>query len=80
MACKNFEFTRNKKLKTHKVSGMLDNENARNIVYSVIFTDTRVRLNNPNIVIFDKKEKLMTILEVGTTSQIYLITTGVEIR
>ena len=78
MACRTFGFSRNKKLKTHRVSSFLDNERAHITVDSQILTDTRVRYNKPDMVIFDKIQKLITIVEVGITSQDCLQTVEVE--
>ena len=78
MACRTFGFSRNKKLKTHRVSSLLDNERAQITVDSQILTDTRVRYNKPDMVIFDKIQKLITIVEVGITSQDCLQTVEVE--
>lgn len=77
-ACRTFGFTRNKKLKTHSVSSLLDNDRARIIVDSPILTDTQIRCNKPDMVIFDKVLNLITIVEVGITSQDCLQTVEVE--
>jgi hypothetical protein len=78
LLCRKYGLKNTKKLRTHKVSSILENEKVLIKVDTVIKTDIIVLKNKPDIVVFDKKQKTITIIEVGVTSQDRLQVTETE--
>ena len=67
--CNKYGFKRSKKIRTHSVQEVLENENAEILVDTRIPTDIKIANNKPDIVVRDKKKKEITIIEVGITNQ-----------
>ena len=53
----NMNFTKNKKLRTHKVSEVRENDNVKIIVDTRISTDINIQTNRPDLIVFDKRKK-----------------------
>ena len=66
--CRKYKFTENKKLKVHQITKKLENDYASIVTDHPILTDIRVKENRPDIVVYDKFRKVITIIEVGITS------------
>lgn len=64
-----FGFKKSKKIRSHSVQEIIDNENAEIRVDTRIRTDVKIQNNRPDIFVFDKKRKEITLIEVGITSQ-----------
>jgi len=64
-----YNFTKIKRLRAYKVSGVIENEYAKIIVDTEIKTDINVQHNRPDIVVYDKKRNEMIFIEVGITNQ-----------
>ncbi|KAF7670581.1 hypothetical protein TCON_2800, partial [Astathelohania contejeani] len=62
-------FKKSKKLRTHSVQEVMENERAEIWVDTRIRTDILVKNNNPDIFIYDKKENEIILVEVGIASQ-----------
>ncbi|TBU00191.1 hypothetical protein CWI36_1717p0010 [Hamiltosporidium magnivora] len=58
-----------KRIRSHSVQEILDNEYAEIRVDTRIKTDVKIRNNRPDIFILDKKKNKITLIEVGITSQ-----------
>ena len=59
------KFGNNKRLRTHKIVGYVENERVT-ISSDIIFkTDVHVQYNKPDLVVFDKKENETITIEVG---------------
>ncbi|TBU12288.1 hypothetical protein CWI38_0816p0020 [Hamiltosporidium tvaerminnensis] len=64
-----YKFKSSKRIRSHSVQEILDNEYAKIRVYIRIKTDVKIRNNRPDIFILDKKKNKITLIEVGITSQ-----------
>ena len=64
-----YKFKSSKRIKSHSVQEILDNEYAEIRVDTRIKTDVKIRNNRPDIFILDKKKNKITLIEVGITSQ-----------
>ncbi|TBU13171.1 hypothetical protein CWI38_0512p0060, partial [Hamiltosporidium tvaerminnensis] len=64
-----FSFKSSKRIRSHSVQEILDNEYAEIRVDTRIKTDVKIRNNRPDIFILDKKKNKITLIEVGITSQ-----------
>ncbi|TBU17010.1 hypothetical protein CWI38_0291p0040, partial [Hamiltosporidium tvaerminnensis] len=62
-------FKSSKRIRSHSVQEILDNEYAEIIVDTRIKTDVKIRNNRLDIFILDKKKNKITLIEVGITSQ-----------
>ncbi|TBU11951.1 hypothetical protein CWI38_0965p0010, partial [Hamiltosporidium tvaerminnensis] len=64
-----YKFKSSKRIRSHSVQEILDNEYAEIRVDTRIKTDVKTRNNRPDIFILDKKKNKITLIEVGITSQ-----------
>jgi hypothetical protein len=64
-----YGFKNAKKLRTHSVQEIIENENAEIRVDTTIRTDIKIQNNRPDIFIYDKKRKEILLIEVGITNQ-----------
>jgi hypothetical protein len=64
-----YGFKRSKKLRTHSVQEVMENQNAEVRVDTRIKTDVLIKNNRPDIFIYDKKANEVIIIEIGITCQ-----------
>ncbi|TBU11464.1 reverse transcriptase [Hamiltosporidium tvaerminnensis] len=64
-----YKFKSSKRIRSHSVQKILDNEYAEIRVDTRIKTDVKIWNNRPDIFILDKKKNNITLIEVGITSQ-----------
>ncbi|TBU19927.1 hypothetical protein CWI38_0170p0010, partial [Hamiltosporidium tvaerminnensis] len=64
-----YKFKYSKRIRSHSVQEILDNEYAEIRVDTRIKTDVKIRNNRPDIFILDKKKNKITLIEVGIISQ-----------
>ncbi|TBU20477.1 hypothetical protein CWI38_0065p0090 [Hamiltosporidium tvaerminnensis] len=64
-----YKFKSSKRIWSHSVQEILDNEYAEIRVDTRIKTDVKIQNNRPDIFILDKKKNKITLIEVGITSQ-----------
>ncbi|TBU10378.1 reverse transcriptase [Hamiltosporidium tvaerminnensis] len=64
-----YKFKSSKRIRSHSVQEILDNEYAEIRVDTRIKTDVKIRCNRPDIFILDKRQNKITLIEVGITSQ-----------
>ncbi|TBU12448.1 hypothetical protein CWI38_0753p0030, partial [Hamiltosporidium tvaerminnensis] len=64
-----YKFKSSKRIRSHSVQEILDNEYAEIRVNTRIKTDVKIRNNRLDIYILDKKKNMITLIEVGITSQ-----------
>ncbi|TBU10606.1 hypothetical protein CWI38_1652p0010 [Hamiltosporidium tvaerminnensis] len=64
-----YKFQSSKRIRSHSVQEILDNEYAEIRVDTRIKTDVKIRNNRLDIFILDKKKNRITLIEVGITSQ-----------
>ncbi|TBT98905.1 hypothetical protein CWI36_2181p0010 [Hamiltosporidium magnivora] len=64
-----YKFKSSKRIRSHSVQEILDNEYSEIIVDTRIKTDVKIRNNRPDIFILYKKKNKITLIEVGITSQ-----------
>ncbi|TBT98139.1 hypothetical protein CWI37_1888p0020, partial [Hamiltosporidium tvaerminnensis] len=64
-----YKFKSSKRIRSHSVQEILDNEYAEIRVDTRIKTDVKIRCNRPDIFILDKRQNRITLIEVGITSQ-----------
>lgn len=69
LLCNKFGFKNAKKLRTHSVQEIIENENAEIRVDTRITTDIKIQNNRPDIFIYDKKRKEIILIEIGITNQ-----------
>ena len=69
LLCNKFGFKNAKKIRTHSVQEIIENENAEIRVDTRIQTDIKIQNNKPDIFIHDKKRKEIIFIEVGITNQ-----------
>ncbi|TBU19855.1 hypothetical protein CWI38_0185p0010 [Hamiltosporidium tvaerminnensis] len=62
-------FKSSKRIRSHLVQEILDNEYAEIRVDTRIKTDVKIRNNRPDIFILDMKKNKIALIEVGITSQ-----------
>ncbi|XP_029657411.1 uncharacterized protein LOC115231549 [Octopus sinensis] len=67
--CRLYGLKNQKRLKTHSVQEVISNERVEVRVDTRIETDSTVRYNKPDLLVYDKKENVIWIVEVGVTSQ-----------
>jgi hypothetical protein len=77
---KRFGFTTNNKLKFCKPVKYLENQSAKIICESKIVVDGYIKNDQPDMVVHDKKNKIITIIEVGVTNKDRLKLTEIEKR
>ena len=66
--CSKFGLKRTRKLRSHSVQEVIANENVKIRVDTRIKTDILIKHNRPDLLVFDKKRKEITIIEVGITN------------
>ncbi|TBU06280.1 hypothetical protein CWI38_2605p0010, partial [Hamiltosporidium tvaerminnensis] len=64
-----YKFKSSKRIRSHSIQEILDNEYAVIRVDIRIKTDFKIRNNRPDIFILDKKKNKITDIEIGITSQ-----------
>ncbi|KAF7674361.1 hypothetical protein TCON_2732 [Astathelohania contejeani] len=64
-----YGFKKTKKLRSHSVQEIAENDLAEIRVDTRIRTDILVKHNRPDIFIYDKKENMVILVEIGITSQ-----------
>ncbi|KAF7678800.1 hypothetical protein TCON_2561 [Astathelohania contejeani] len=64
-----YGFKKLKKLRTHSVQEVMENERAEILVDTRIRTDILIKNNRPDIFVYDKKKNEIILVEVGITSQ-----------
>ncbi|TBU15418.1 putative Dcp1-like decapping protein, partial [Hamiltosporidium tvaerminnensis] len=64
-----YKFKSSKRIRSHSVQEILDNEYAEIRVDTRIKNDVKIRNNRPDIFILDKKKNKITLIKVGITSQ-----------
>ncbi|TBU11988.1 hypothetical protein CWI38_0947p0010 [Hamiltosporidium tvaerminnensis] len=64
-----YKFKSKKRIRSHSVQEILNNEYAEIRVDTRIKTDVKIRNNRPDIFILDKRKNKITLIEVGITSQ-----------
>ncbi|TBU20471.1 hypothetical protein CWI38_0065p0030 [Hamiltosporidium tvaerminnensis] len=64
-----YKFKSSKRIRSHSVQEILDNEYAEIRVDTRIKTDVKIRNNRPDIFVLDKRQNKITLIEVGITSQ-----------
>ncbi|KAI5148113.1 hypothetical protein ENBRE01_3047, partial [Enteropsectra breve] len=69
MICNRYNITNNKHLRTHSVQHLYTNDEVDIRIDTRITTDINIANNKPDVFIYDKKRNLITIIEVGITSQ-----------
>ncbi|XP_029654245.1 uncharacterized protein LOC115227612 [Octopus sinensis] len=67
--CQMYGIKKNRKLKTHSVQSILSTQNVEIRVETSIITENKVNFNKPDIFVYDKIKKEITLIEVGITSQ-----------
>ena len=67
-----------KKLRSHSVKEIVSNEYVEIRVDTRVKTDIKVQNNRPDIFVFDKKKKEITLIEIGVTNQDLLQTVETE--
>lgn len=75
---KRFGFTTNNKLKFCKPVKYLENQSAKIICESKIVVDGYIKNDQPDMVVHDKKNKIITIIEVGVTNKDRLKLTEIQ--
>ncbi|TBU17609.1 hypothetical protein CWI38_0284p0040 [Hamiltosporidium tvaerminnensis] len=63
-----YKFKSSKRIRSHSVQEILNNEYAEIRVDTRIKTDVKIRNNRPDIFILDKKKNKITLIEAGITS------------
>ncbi|KAF7683225.1 hypothetical protein TCON_1555, partial [Astathelohania contejeani] len=64
-----YGFKKTKKLRTHSVQEVMENERAEILVNTRIRTDILIKNNRSDRFIYDKKDKEIILVKVGITSQ-----------
>ena len=64
-----YNFSDNSKIKYHKMSKCIENSFAKIITDTNICSESNIRYNKPDIIVFDKLNKLIRIIELGITNQ-----------
>jgi hypothetical protein len=64
-----YGFKRSRKMRNHSVQEVMANERAEIRVDTRIKTDIKVQNSRPNLLVLDKRNNEITIIEVGITSQ-----------
>ncbi len=76
--CLAYNLKSSKKIRNHSVQEIIGNEKVEIKVDTRINTDVKIQHNKPDIVVFDKVKKEISIIEVGITSQDSLQTVELE--
>ena len=68
LMCNRYGLKLRKKLRVHKVEKFMENERASIKVDTPIMTDVKIQYNKPDIVVHDKVQNEIIIIEIGITS------------
>ena len=66
--CNKYGVKNSKKLRSHSVQEVVANENVEIRVDTRIKTDVKIQHNRPDLFVYDKKRKEITLIEVGITN------------
>ena len=66
--CNKYGIKKSKKLRSHSVQEVVANENVEIRVDTRIKTDIKIQHNRPDLFVYDKKRKEITLIEVGITN------------
>ena len=66
--CSKYGIKKSRKLRTHSVQEVIANENAEIRVDTRIKTDVKIKHDRPDLFVFDKKKKEITLIEIGITN------------
>ena len=66
--CNKYGLRSSRKLRSHSVQEVVANENVEIRVDTRIKTDIKIQHNRPDLFVFDKKKKEITLIEVGITN------------
>ncbi|EQB60535.1 hypothetical protein NAPIS_ORF01909 [Vairimorpha apis BRL 01] len=69
LLCKKYGFKKTNKIRSHSVQEVMSNDNAEIRVDTRVSTDIKVCHNKPDILVIDKKNKEILIVEIGITNQ-----------
>ena len=78
MLCNKYNIVRRKKLRSHSVQETVSNREVTINVDTRANTAIKIEACKPDILVIDRKSKLITIIEIGITSQNQLITVETE--
>ena len=78
LLCNKYGLKSSKKLRGHSVQEIVSNEYVEIRVDTRVKTDIKVQNNRPDIFVFDKKKKEITLIEIGVTNQDLLQTVETE--
>ena len=67
--CNKYNIKRSKRHRSHSVQEITANADVEIRVDTTVATSTRQSANRPDIIVHDKKRRVITIIEVGITSQ-----------
>jgi len=80
MLCNKYNIVRRTKIRSHSVQETVSNRDVTINVDTRISTAIKIEACKPDILVIDKKSRLITIIEVGITSQNQLVTVETEKR
>jgi len=80
LLCNKHGIIKNKRIRSHSVQETVSNQEVTINVDTRAYTNIKIQANKPDIIVFDKRNKQITIIEVGITSQNQLKTVEVEKR
>ena len=78
LLCNKYGLKSSKKLRGHSVQEIVSNEYVEIRVDTRVKTDIKVQNNRPDIFVFEKKKKEITLIEIGVTNQDLLQTVETE--
>ncbi len=78
LLCNEYNIVRRSKLRGHSVSETVSNTDGTITVDTRANTAIKIEADKPDIIVFDRKRKLITIIEIGITSQNQLIKVETE--
>ena len=73
-----YGFKRSLRIRSHSVQEVMDNQNAEIRVDTRVKTDVRITHNRPDILVYDKHARVITLVEVGVTCLQNLLTVETE--
>ena len=65
--CKEYNLTRNTSLNRHNVTSILENEKIK-LFLETNFTDKFSQTNRPDLILFHKEKKIISLIEIGVTN------------
>ena len=66
--CNKYEIKKFRKLRSHSIQEVLANDNVEIRVDTRIKTDVKIQHNRPDLFVYGKKKKEITLIEVGITN------------